>query len=153
MQLILMERVENLGELGDIVHVQAGYARNYLVPSGKAKVATKENIAEVEARRAELEQLARERLDAATLRQKDLADVRVTIAAKAGTEGKLFGSIGTGEIAAALNALSLPIEKREIRLPEGPLRSVGEHEVGVHLHTDIDATVIVVVEAEDSTAT
>ena len=153
MQLILMERVENLGELGDVVRVQAGYARNFLVPTGKAKVATKENIAEVAARRAELEQLARERLDAATLRQRDLVDVRVTIAAKAGTEGKLFGSIGPGEIAAALGVLSLPIEKREIRLPEGPLRTVGEHEVGVHLHTDIDATITVVVEAEDSAET
>lgn len=149
MQLILMERVENLGELGDVVQVHAGYARNYLVPSGKAKVATPENIQEVEARRAELEQLARERLDAATLRQRDLADVSVTIAAKAGTEGKLFGSIGTAEIAAALNALSLPIEKREIRLPDGPLRTVGEHEVGVHLHTDVDAQITVVVEAEE----
>ena len=149
MQLILMERVENLGELGDLVHVQAGYARNFLVPTGKAKVATPENIQEVETRRAELERMARERLDAATLRRQDLVDVRVTISAKAGTEGKLFGSIGTGEIADALAALSLPIEKREIRLPDGPLRSLGEHAVGVHLHTDIDAEIIVVVEGED----
>lgn len=149
MQLILMERVDNLGELGDVVQVQAGYARNFLVPTGKAKVATPENIKEVEARRAELEKLARERLDAATLRQRDLVDVRVTLSAKAGTEGKLFGSIGTGEIADALAALSLPIEKREIRLPDGPLRSLGEHAVGVHLHTDIDAEIIVVVEGED----
>ncbi|MDH3453141.1 MAG: 50S ribosomal protein L9 [Gammaproteobacteria bacterium] len=153
MQLILLERVENLGELGDVVQVQAGYARNFLVPTGKAKMATQENIQEVEARRAELEQLARERLDAATLRHRDLVDVRVTISAKAGTEGKLFGSIGTGEIAAALNELSLPIEKREIRLPDGPLRMLGEYEVGVHLHTDIDATITVVVEAEDLAAT
>jgi large subunit ribosomal protein L9 len=149
MQLILMERVENLGELGDVVQVQAGYARNFLVPTGKAKVATPENIQEVEERRAELERLARERLDAATLRQQDLVDVRVTISAKAGTEGKLFGSIGTSEIAAALEAESLPIAKREIRLPEGPLRTLGEHEVGVHLHTDIDAKIVVVVEAEE----
>ena len=149
MQLILMERVENLGELGDLVHVQAGYARNFLVPTGKAKVATPENIQEVEARRAELERMGRERLDAATLRRQDLVDVRVTISAKASTEGKLFGSIGTGEIADALAALSLPIEKREIRLPDGPLRALGEHAVGVHLHTDIDAEIIVVVEGED----
>ncbi|MDH3714458.1 MAG: 50S ribosomal protein L9 [Gammaproteobacteria bacterium] len=149
MQLILMERVENLGELGDVVQVQAGYARNFLVPTGKAKVATPENIKEVEERRAELERLARERLDAANLRQQDLVDVRVTISAKAGTEGKLFGSIGTSEIATALEELSLPIEKREIRLPDGPLRTLGEHEVGVHLHTDIDAKIVVVVEAED----
>ncbi len=149
MQLILMERVENLGELGDVVNVRAGYARNFLVPGGKAKVATPDNIKEVEARRAELERLAVERMDAATRREQLLDGTHVTIRAKAGSEGKLFGSIGPGEIAAALGEQGLEVEKREIRLSDGPLRILGEHEVGVHLHTDVNAQITVTVEAEE----
>ncbi len=150
MEVILLEKVENLGNLGDKVTVRPGYARNYLLPTGKAKYATPENIAEFEARRAELEKAAAEALAAAEARRDRLADMEVTIKAHAGNEGKLFGSIGAAEIAQAISAAGVPVEKREIRLPEGPLRTVGEFEVGAHLHTDVDATVKVIVEPEEA---
>ncbi len=149
MQLILLERVENVGELGELVHVRAGYARNFLVPTGKAKPATPENLKEFEERRAELERLAEERALAARTRHEKLQEATVTVRAKAGSEGKLFGSIGTAEIAEALAAIDPEVEKREIRLPDGPLRTLGEHHVDVHLHTDTDAVITVIVEAEE----
>ncbi len=149
MDVILLEKVENLGGLGDKVRVRPGYARNFLIPSGKAKYATAENIAEFEARRAELEKAAAEALATAQARKEKLDGVEVTVTAKSGSEGKLFGSVGTVDIADALQAAGAEVEKREIRMPEGPIRQAGEYEFVVHLHTDVNATVKVNVVAEE----
>jgi large subunit ribosomal protein L9 len=150
MQVILLNKVENLGTLGDIVNVRAGYARNFLIPYGKAKAATKANMAEFEARRAELESQAAAELAAAMAQAEKLAEAMVTIPVKAGAEGKLFGSVGTVEIAEAVSsAYGVAIEKRQIRLSTGALRSVGEFEVPVHLHTDVNAIIKVVVVGEE----
>ena len=149
MELILLEKVQNLGELGDKVKVKSGYGRNYLVPSGKATPATPENIAQFEQRRAELEKVQAVRLGAAEQRVDKLRDVSVTIQAKAGNEGKLYGSVGTREIAEAVNAIGIELERHEVLLPEGALRETGEHEVALHLHSDIDVSIKVVVEAEE----
>ena len=149
MEVILLKKVENLGNLGDKVKVKAGYGRNFLIPTGKAKPATEANLAEFEARRAELEKAAAEALAAAEARAAKLAEFTVTIASKAGDEGKLFGSIGPADIVAAVADAGVEIEKQEVRLPEGPLRTTGEFEVGLHLHTDVDATINVVVVAEE----
>ena len=149
MEVILLDKVENLGNLGDKVSVRPGYARNYLIPSGKAKYATKENIAEFEARRAELEKAAAESLAAAQARAAKLVDLEITIPAHAGNEGKLFGSVGTAEIAEAISATGVEVEKREVRLPEGALRSTGEYEITIHLHSDVNADVKVIVVPEE----
>ena len=149
MQLILMEKVDNLGSLGDIVNVKAGYARNFLLPQHKAKVATPESIKEFEEHRAELERLAAEKLGGAEGRKALIDGMSVTIAARTGNEGKLFGSVGPAEIAGALEAAGATVEKREIRLPEGPLRVVGEHSVEIHLHADVNATITVVIVGEE----
>ena len=141
MEVILLEKVENLGALGDKVAVRSGYARNYLVPYGKAKYATAENIAEFEARRAELEKAAAEALSAAQSRAQSLEGVSVEIPAHAGNEGKLFGSVGTQEIADAVSAKGVEIEKREVRMPEGPIRVAGEYEITLHLHSDVDVDI------------
>jgi large subunit ribosomal protein L9 len=148
MDVILLDKVENLGGLGDKVKVRPGHARNFLIPQGKAKYATAENIAEFEARRAELEKAAAEALTAAQARSEKLAGMTVTIKANAGEEGKLFGSVGTHEIADAVNEAGGEIERREIRMPEGPIRVTGEYELAVHLHSDVETTIKVVVEAE-----
>lgn len=148
MEVILLQKVDNLGDLGDKVKVRAGYGRNYLVPTGKAKPATPENIKEFEARRAELEQAAREALQAAENRKAQLEGLEVTITAKAGEEGKLFGSIGTADIAEAVTKAGVAVERQEVRMPTGPLRSVGEYEIELHLHSDVDATVKVVIAGE-----
>ncbi|MCG5535838.1 50S ribosomal protein L9 [Ectothiorhodospira mobilis] len=148
MEVILLEKVENLGNLGDKVRVRPGYARNYLLPQGKAKFATEANIAEFEARRAELEKAAAEALAAAEARREKLEAMTVTVTAKAGGEGKLFGSVGTADIADAVKSMGVELEKREVRLPEGPLRQTGEFEVDLQLHTDVKATLKVVVAAE-----
>ncbi len=150
MDIILLEKVENLGALGDKVSVKAGFARNYLIPSGKAAYATKENVAEFEARRAELEKAAAEQLAHAEARAEKLNELEVTIPAQAGTEGKLFGSVTNSEVAAAISeAAGTAVEKREVRMPEGPIRQVGETEITVHLHSDVDAIVkIIVIEEE-----
>ena len=121
-----MEKVENLGDLGEKVSVKSGFARDFLVPKGKAKFATAENVAEFEARRAELEKIAAETLAAAEQRKAKAEDLKVVITGKAGTEGKLFGSIGPREIAEAITAAGLEVEKKEVRMPEGPIRTVGE---------------------------
>ncbi|MEW5837350.1 MAG: 50S ribosomal protein L9 [Pseudomonadota bacterium] len=149
MQVILLSKVENLGSLGDVVNVRNGYARNFLIPYGKAKAATRSNVAEFAALRAELEKKALEILAGAQARAKTLAGVAVSIAAKVGEEGKLFGSIGTAEIADALTAAGHEVEKREVRLPEGPLRLVGDYEVTLHLHADVNTVVNVSVVAEE----
>lgn len=149
MQLILLQKVTNLGNLGDKVDVKPGYGRNYLVPQGKAVPATAANLAEFEAKRAEYEAKAQATLDAASARQAKLADASVTVAANASTEGKLFGSVGPREIAEALTKqLGVEVNKSEVVMGEGPLRNTGEFEVLVHLHADIDTTVKVVVVPE-----
>jgi large subunit ribosomal protein L9 len=149
MEVILLEKVDNLGNLGDKVRVRSGYARNYLVPQGKARFATAENIAEFEARRAELEKAAAETLAAAEARREKLDALEpVTIASKAGGEGKLFGSVGPHDIAEAVTAAGVAVEKREVRMPQGPIRQTGEFDVELHLYTDVNATVKVVVVEE-----
>lgn len=148
MEIILLKKVENLGSLGDVVNVRPGYARNYLIPQGQAKMATQANIEEFEARRAELEAEAAAAVSAAEARREQLADMVLTIKANAGNEGKLFGSVSNIEIAEAINAAGIEVERREIRMPEGPLRHLGEFEVGVHLHTEVDVTIKVIVEEE-----
>jgi len=140
MNVILLEKVANLGGLGDTVKVRAGYGRNYLIPQGKAKPATPENIAYFESQRAELERRAAEELAAAQARAEHIEGLEaVTIAANAGDEGKLFGSVGPQDIADALTAAGVEVERHEVRMPEGPIRAVGEYSVEVHLHADVNA--------------
>jgi len=150
MQVILLSKVENLGSLGDVVRVRPGYARNFLIPYGKAKPATKANMEEFETRRAELEKKAAEELAAAQARADKIGEEpSVEIAVKAGSEGKLFGSVGTVEIADAVaDAFGVEVEKREVRLPEGALRALGEFPVQLHLHSEVDVDITVVVVPE-----
>ena len=138
MDVILLEKVANLGNLGDRVAVRSGYARNFLLPKGKATLATPANVARFEARRAELEKVAQDQLSDAESRKAKFEGFKLTITAKAGSEGKLFGSIGTSDIAEAATAAGQKLARSEVRLPNGPLRSVGDHTVVVHLHTDIN---------------
>ena len=145
MEVILLEKVGKLGALGDRVTVKGGYARNFLLPQGRAVLANEANIAEFEARRAELEKTAQEQIDAATLRAESLNGQTVTITAKAGDEGKLFGSIGTRDIAEAALAAGLTLDKSEVRLPAGPLRTTGEHEVQCQIHSEVFATITVAI--------
>jgi large subunit ribosomal protein L9 len=149
MELILLQKVANLGNIGDRVKVKSGFGRNFLLPQGKATLATEANIARFEVRRAELEKAAGEELHSASARANALKEYRLTIAAKAGTEGKLFGSIGTADIAEAATRAGMPVARSEVRLPGGPLRMVGEHIVHLHLHADVDTPVTVVVVAEE----
>jgi large subunit ribosomal protein L9 len=148
MEIILLEKINNLGAMGDRVKVKPGYGRNYLMPQGKAKPATPENIAAFEAMRADLEKAASEALAAAAARRERLADLKITIAAKCGDEGKLFGSVGTGDIADAVSATGVAVERHEVRLPNGVFRQVGEYAVQLHLHTDVDATIQLAIIAE-----
>jgi large subunit ribosomal protein L9 len=148
MDLILLEKVQNLGNLGDLVKVKAGFGRNYLVPQGKAVPATKENLAQFEARRAELEAAAQDRLGEAQARQTGLAEVVVEISANASDEGKLYGSIGPREVASAVSALGHEISKSEVIMGEGPLRTIGEFDVVVQLHADVDTKVKVIINPE-----
>lgn len=147
MDVILLEKIANLGSLGDKVVVSAGYARNFLLPFGKATPATAANLEAFEARRAELERIADEKKVEAQDRAAKLEGLTVTLSAIAGEEGKLFGSIGTRDIADAVTAAGVDIEKSEVRLPEGPLRNVGEFDVALHLYTDVEATVKLVIVA------
>ncbi|MFG9867494.1 50S ribosomal protein L9 [Pseudomonas aeruginosa] len=148
MEVILLEKVANLGNLGDKVNIKGGYARNFLLPQGKATVATAENVAAFEARRAELEKAAAEKKAAAEARAAQLSELVVTLGAHAGVEGKLFGSIGTRDIAEAVSAAGYPLEKAEVRLPNGALRNTGEFDVAVHLHTDVETTLKLIIVAE-----
>ena len=148
MELILLQKVTNLGGLGDKVTVKPGYGRNYLVPQGKAVPATAANLAEFEAKRAEYEAKAKSILDEAQARLARLEGASVTLKANASTEGKLYGSVGPRDIAEAFTAAGLPLEKSEVVMGEGPIRHVGEFEVAVHLHADVETTVKVVVEPE-----
>ena len=149
MEVILLEKMGKLGGIGDTANVKAGFGRNYLSPQGKAVFATEANIADFELRRADLEAAADAKMAEATARAAKLADLgTVTISAIAGDEGKLFGSVGTRELEAAINAAGGEITKSEINLPEGALRNVGEFEIEVQLHSEVTETVTVVVEAE-----
>src|SRR5690625_2553335 len=150
MEVILLEKVENLGNLGDTVKVKAGYGRNFLIPRGKAKPATEENVKFFEDRRAELEKVAAETLAAAEARKEQIEALTVTLEARAGDEGRLFGSIGTIDIAEAVTAAGVELARQEVRMPEGPIRACGEYEIQVHLHTDVDAMVKVVVAPEEA---
>lgn len=147
MEIILLETVERLGHLGDVVRVRPGYARNYLIPQGKARYATAENLAEVRARREELERKAQELLAAAERRRDALAGFALAVKVETNPDGKLFGSVGATEIARAASAAGAPLERPEIRLPDGPLRELGEHEVAVHLHPEVETAVRVTVES------
>ncbi len=149
MEVILLENIGNLGGLGDKVSVKAGYGRNYLIPQGKAVPATEANVAEFEARRAELERAAAEALTAAQTRAEALAALDViTIEANAGEEGKLFGSIGTRDIADAVTAAGCDIDKSEVRLPEGALRDLGEYSIAVQPHPEVMTDISLAVVAE-----
>jgi large subunit ribosomal protein L9 len=149
MDIILLQKVANLGNIGDRVKVKSGFGRNFLLPQGKATLATPANVARFEERRAELEKVATEQLTSATERSEALKDFKLTITAKAGTEGKLFGSVGTADIAEALKKASHNIQRSEVRMPNGPLRTVGEHMVNLHLHADVDVHVPVTIVAEE----
>ena len=148
MEIILLEKIANLGAMGEKVNVKPGYGRNYLIPQGKAAPATAENIAEYEARRADLEKAAAETLTAAEARRDALLDQVITIASKAGDEGKLFGSIGTADIASVISEQLVAVERNEVRLPDGAFRTIGEHDVQIQLHTDVNVVVKLVIEAE-----
>jgi len=149
MDVILLTKVANLGTIGDRVKVKSGYGRNFLLPKGKATLATPENVKKFEARRAELEKIAREQLKDAESRAEAFKEFKLAITAKAGTEGKLFGSIGTADIAEACTKAGHKVARSEVRLPTGPLRMVGEHMITLHLHTDIDVQLPVVITGED----
>ncbi|GMR15487.1 MAG: 50S ribosomal protein L9 [Gammaproteobacteria bacterium] len=148
MDLILLQKVQNLGDLGDLVTVKAGFGRNYLVPTGKAAPATKDNLAQFEARRAELEVAAKDRLGQAEARQAGLAELVVEITANASDEGNLYGSIGPREVAAAVSKLGHEINKSEVIMGEGPIRTIGEFEVVVQLHADVESIIKVIVNPE-----
>lgn len=149
MEVILLQKVANLGNIGDRVKVRSGFGRNFLLPQGKATLATAEHIARFEARRAELEKAAREQMQSAEERAAAMKDFKLDITAKAGTEGKLFGSIGTTDIAEACTKAGIRIERSEVRLPNGPLRTTGEHLVHLHLHADIDVPLTVTIVGEE----
>ncbi|WP_207061262.1 50S ribosomal protein L9 [Motiliproteus sp. SC1-56] len=148
MEVILLEKVGKLGGLGDQVTVKSGFGRNYLVPQGKAVPATQANIESFEARRAELEKAAAEKLAEAQARAEKLNELEITLVSKAGEEGKLFGSIGTRDIAEAVSQAGTEIDKSEVRLPEGVIRTTGEFDIDVQLHGDVTATIKLVVAGE-----
>jgi large subunit ribosomal protein L9 len=148
MEIILMEKVVNLGNLGDVVKVKDGYARNFLIPQGKAKRASKANLAVFAEKKAELEKVAAERLAAAQSRAEKLEGYEVTVAQKAGVDGRLFGSVTNADIAEALKAQGFDVAKGEVRMPEGPFKMVGEYELTLDLHSDVQAQIKVHVAAE-----
>lgn len=149
MDIILLQKVANLGNIGDRVKVKSGYGRNFLLPQGKATLATPDNVAKFEARRAELEKAARDELSGAQARASKLEGFKLQLTAKAGGEGKLFGSIGTSDIAEAVKRAGHDVGRSEVRLPHGPIRQAGEHIVHLHLHTDVTVDLPVVVVAEE----
>ena len=149
MEVILLERIHNLGNLGDQVRVKSGYGRNFLIPSGKAVSATPENVRKFESRRAELEQTQSEALEKAKARAELLNKVSITLARKAGPEGQLFGSVGTVDISEAVTQTGVTLAKHEVRLPHGPFRVVGDHAVDIHLHADVEAKIRLNIVAEE----
>lgn len=148
MEVILLEKTANLGNLGDKVTIKAGYGRNYLIPQGKAVPATPKKIREFEERRAELEKQAAEKLAAATARGEAISKLNVSIAHKTGDEGRLFGSVGTQNIADAISAAGIKVEKHEVRLPNGVIRNIGSYDIAINLHTDVVISLPVKVVAE-----
>lgn len=148
MEVILLEKVGKLGTVGDKVNVKAGFGRNFLLPQGKAVAATEQNLKDFEERRAELEKAAADKKEAAEIRARELEDIKVTIVAKAGDEGKLFGSVGAADIADAITAAGVEVKKAEVKLPEGTLREVGEYDIDLQLHFDVMQTIKLVVEGE-----
>ncbi|GEK45862.1 50S ribosomal protein L9 [Halomonas pacifica] len=148
MEVILLDKIGKLGGLGDQVTVKAGYGRNYLVPYGLAVPATKDNVAAFEAQRAELEAQASERKAVAEARAAELSEIELSLVAKAGDEGKLFGSIGPRDLAEALSQAGLDVAKSEVRMPEGPIRATGEYDIDLQLHAEVGTTVRIVVVAE-----
>ena len=148
MQIILMEKVTNVGQLGDVVKVKNGFARNFLIPQGKAKRATAANMAEFEARRAEIEAAEKAKLADAQARGEKMAGLTVQIVQKAGVDGKLFGSVTNADIVAALAAQGFDVEKAQVRMPEGHLKQIGDHHVSIALHTDVLADITVSVLGE-----
>ena len=150
MEVILLEKVANLGNIGDRVKVKSGYGRNFLLPKGKATLATSANIAAFEARRADFERKQAQELEASQARVAQLEKLTLRIPAKAGSEGKLFGSLGTVDIAEACTAAGVPVERSEVRLPAGPIRTVGEHHIDLHLHTDVKVTIRLEVVPEEA---
>ena len=149
MNVILLDKVENLGDIGDLVTVKPGFGRNYLLPQGKAALATKEKIAEVEARRAELEKAAAAELAAAKDRAKLIDGMELVIPANAGEEGKLFGSVGPIDICEAFSKVGVEVERAEIRMPDGPVHELGELSIGLHLHADVNVGISLKVVAEE----
>ena len=149
MEVILLEKIENLGELGDKVNVRPGFARNYLVPKAKAKYATEENLKEFEARREELEKIAKDNLDIAIKRKSKLDGFTINIVAEANEEGLLFGSIGPYEVEKELISNGHEIERKEIRMPEGAIKKIGEYSISLHLGIDTDAIINLIVETNN----
>ena len=148
MEVILLKKVANLGNIGDRVSVKSGYGRNFLLPTGRATLATAGNVAKFESLRADFEKKAAQDFNDAEGRATALKDYKLTISAKAGSEGKLFGSIGTGDIAEAMSAAGYPVARAEVRMPNGPIRVVGEQVLTLHLHTDVNVDITVTVVAE-----
>ncbi len=148
MEIILLEKIANLGALGDRVKVKPGYARNFLIPKGKATAATAANLARFEARRAELERIAAEMLARAKTRAEQLAELIVTLSVKTGSEGRLFGSVGPADIANAVSAAGIELQKQEVRLPLGSIRQIGEYDVDLHLHSEVKTQIRVNIIAE-----
>lgn len=149
MNVILLESVENVGGIGDLVKVKPGYGRNYLLPQGKAALATPENMKKIEARRSELEKAAAEDTAKAQARAATINGVELVIPANAGSEDKLFGSVGPIDIADAFAAIQVEVERSEIRMPDGPIHELGEFRIGVHLHSEVNAEVLIRVVAAD----
>jgi large subunit ribosomal protein L9 len=148
MEVILLEKIDNLGGIGDRVRVKSGFARNFLIPQGKATMATVRNIEKFEKIRADLEAKATAEVEAAKARAAGIEGKELTIAVRSGSEGRLFGSVGTIDIAEAFGAIGMEVERSEIRLPDGPLRVVGEHTIEIHLHADVNVEVKVVLEGQ-----
>jgi len=148
MEIILLEKVQNLGDLGDKVNVKAGYGRNFLIPHGKAVPATAASIAAFEERRAELEKTAAEKLAAAQARAETMNALSITLERKASDEGKLFGSVSNIDVADAINAAGVEVSKSEVRMPLGALRTIGEFDIDIHLHSDVNATMKLIIAAE-----
>ena len=149
MNVILLENVENLGSIGDLVKVKPGYGRNYLLPQGKAALATPENVKAIESRRVELEKAAADELANAKTRAATIAGMELIIPANAGSEGKLFGSVGPIDIADAFAKVQVEVQRSEVRMPDGPLHELGEFTIGVHLHPEVNADVLVRVVAAE----
>jgi large subunit ribosomal protein L9 len=149
MNVILLENVENLGAIGDLVKVKAGFGRNFLLPQGKAALATPENVKAIDARRAELEKNAAEDLASAKKRADVLNGMELVISANAGSEDKLFGSVGPIDITEAFSAVQVDVQRSEVRMPDGPIHELGEFKIGVHLHPEVNAEVTIKVVAAD----